>query len=134
MRKFALALLTIALLPFVQAAPALAQCKLHRGVKVVLYSESDDPDVLVWDSRFRLRDYSAASFDVAQQLLPHARLAESGTRATVESCVPDFVTARLLSVAEDAVGVVITTGLLRDQRGWVLGSDLRVLAVPRRAP
>lgn len=129
MRKPVAALL-IALALLAQGAPALAQCKLHRGVKVVLYSESDDPDVLVWDSRFRLRDYSAASFDVAQQLLPHARLAPPGTRATVESCVPDFVTARLLSIPEDAIGVVITTGPLRDQRGWVLGSDVRA----RRAP
>lgn len=126
MRRALLAALLIALALCVQALPALAQCKLHRGVKVVLYSESDDPDVLVWDSRFRLRDYSAASFDVAQQLLPHARLASPGTRATVESCVPDFVTARLLSIPEDAVGVVITTGALRDRRGWVIGSDVRV--------
>lgn len=125
MRRATLAALLIALTLFAHALPAIAQCKLHRGVKVVLYSESDDPDVLVWDSRFRLRDYGAASFDVAQQLLPHARLAAPGTRATVESCVPDFVTARLLSVPDDAVGVVITTGPLRDQRGWVLGSDLR---------
>lgn len=126
MRKALMAALLIALALCAQALPAIAQCKLHRGVKVVLYSESDDPDVLVWDSRFRLRDYSAASFDVAQQLLPHARLAAPGTRATVESCVPDFVTARLLSIPEDAVGIVIVTGALRDQRGWVIGSDVRV--------
>ncbi|HKU80975.1 MAG TPA: hypothetical protein VJP76_02310 [Candidatus Tumulicola sp.] len=130
MRKASLTVLALVLLLPALAAPAAAQCKLHRGVKVVLYSDSDDPDVLVWDSRFRLRDYSAASFDVAQQLLPHARLAPPGTRATVESCVPDFVTARLLSIPDDAVGVVITTGPLRDQRGWVIGSDVRARHAP----
>ena len=90
------------------AVPANAQCKLHHGDVVVLYSRADDPDVLVWDSRFRLREYHAASFDEAQQLLPHAWLAHSGTRAAVESCVPNFVQASLLSPADDAVGIVIS--------------------------
>jgi hypothetical protein len=104
---------------------ARAQCKLHRGTRVVLYSQADDPDVLVWDSRFRLRDYHAASFDEAQQLLPHAQLVEPGTRATIESCVVDFVTPRLLTAPEDAIGILIDTGPMRNQRGWVLGSDVR---------
>jgi hypothetical protein len=119
--------LLLALLVAAAMAPsALAQCKLHRGARVVLYSESDDPDVLVWDSRFRLRDYHAASFDEAQQLLPHARLAAPGTRATVESCVADFVVPRLINAPDDAIGVIINTGPLHDQRGWVLGSDVRL--------
>ena len=105
--------------------PAAAQCRIHRGAKVVLYSNSDDPDVLVWDSRFRLRDYRGAPFDVARQLLPHARLAPQGTRATVESCVAEFVAPGVVGSPDDAVGIVIDTGPLRQWRGWVLGSDVR---------
>jgi hypothetical protein len=104
---------------------ARAQCNLHSGSRVVLSSQADDPDVLLWDSRFRLRDYNGASFDVSQQLLPHARLVSQGTRATVESCVPDFVQLRLQSGPEDAIGIVITSGKYRRMRGWVLGTDLR---------
>jgi hypothetical protein len=113
------------LLAVALAGPASAQCKLHRGDVVVLYSSAEDPDVLVWDSRFRLRDYYAASFDEARQLLPHALLARSGTRAEIESCIPDFVQPGLLNPLADAVGIVIIAGPHRDQRGWVLGTDLR---------
>jgi hypothetical protein len=124
MRKAALLVLTLAL-AFGGAARAYAQCDFKAGAAVVLTSEADDPDVLVWDSRFRLRDYNAASFDISRELLPHARLVSQGTRATVESCVPDFVQLRLQSGSEDALGVVISSGKYRGMRGWVLGTDLR---------
>ncbi|MBV8116840.1 MAG: hypothetical protein JOY69_03885 [Candidatus Eremiobacteraeota bacterium] len=111
---------------FALAGVASAQCRMHHGDVVVLYSSADDPDVLVWDSRFRLRDYRAASFDEAQALLPHAFLAASGTRAEVESCVTDFVKPSLLNPASDAVGVVIIAGPRRNERGWVSGTDIRL--------
>lgn len=125
MRSLVLGLMLVLLGSAAATLPASAQCKLHRGARVVLYSETDDPDVLVWDSRFRLRDYHAASFDVARQLLPHAQLASPGTRATIESCVSDFVVPRLINAPQDAIGILIDTGALHDQRGWVLGSDVR---------
>lgn len=124
MRRTAFLLLTIALLVGASAR-VYAQCDFKTGAHIVLTSEADDPDVLMWDSRFRLRDYNAASFDVSRQLLPHARLVSQGTRATVESCVPDFVQLRLQTGSEDAVGIVITSGKYRGMRGWVLGTDLR---------
>jgi len=126
MRRLPFALLLALLVTIAFAVPASAQCKLHRGARVVLYSESDDPDVLVWDSRFRLRDYYAASFDEAQQLLPHAWLVPPGTRATVETCVADFVLPRLLNAPDNAIGVIVTTGAHHNQRGWVLGTDVRL--------
>ena len=125
-----LASLILAVHPTPSPTPAPVPCQLHRGAHVVLYSSSYDPDVLVWDSRFRLRDYHAASFDEVQQLLPHARLVAPGTRATVESCVADFVVQRLSGEPDDAVGVILDSGPLRDGRGWVLGSDVR----PRHTP
>jgi hypothetical protein len=108
------------------AATAFAQCDFHAGNHVVLYSEADDPDVLLWDSRFRLRDYNAASFDISRELLPHARLVSQGTRATVESCVPDFVQLRLQNGYQDAIGIIITSGKYQHVRGWVLSTDLRL--------
>lgn len=106
------------------ASPALADCRLRRGEHVVLYSSSGDPSVLMWDSRTRLREYNAASFDVAQALLPHAQLARPGTRADVVSCTPNFVSSPMFHTPDEAVGIEISNGgLIR----WVLGSDVRPL-------
>ena len=57
------------------------------------------PSVLIWDSRARLRAYHAASFDVAQAMLPHALLVAPGTHADVVSCVPSYVESPLFSIA-----------------------------------
>ncbi|HEY3675366.1 MAG TPA: hypothetical protein VGK84_05195 [Candidatus Tumulicola sp.] len=124
MRNILSLLLTVAFVVAI-VGRADAQCDVKAGARVALTSQADDPDVLLWDSRFRLRDYNAASFDVSRQLLPHARLVSQGTRATVESCVPDFVQLRLQSGSDDAIGIVITSGKYRGVRGWVLGTDLR---------
>jgi hypothetical protein len=116
------------------AAPvtARAACRVHLNQHVVLYGNSDDPDVLMWDSRFRLRLYEGGTFDQMQALLPHAVLIRPGTRAMVQSCVPDFVQSKFATAPDDAVGVVITMGPLRGQRGWVIGSAIRVLRPMRR--
>jgi hypothetical protein len=108
-------------------APAAADCRVRAGEKVVLYSSTEDPSVLIWDSRLRLRDYHAATFDEAQALLPHAFLVAPGTRATVVSCVAKFVTSQLFSEPNDAIGVLILTGRRRGLIRWVLGSDVRPL-------
>lgn len=122
MRKTA-ALLLIALLAAAQ--PALADCRLHRGERVVLYSTTDDPSVLLWDSRARLRAYHAASFDEAQAMLPHAVLVAPGTRAAVISCVANYVVSPIFHEPDDAVGVVIMSGPQHGLTRWVLGSDIR---------
>lgn len=124
MRKAALALLL--LLPATLAF-ASADCRLHRGEHVVLYSRTDDPSVLVWDSRERLREYHAASFDEAQAMLPHALLASPGTRAVVVTCVAGYVESPIFHEPDDAIGVVISNGPQRGLTRWVLGSDVRLL-------
>lgn len=116
------ALLVLFLAAFAWAS---ADCSIHQGDKVVLYGTSDDPDVFIWDSRFRLRDYEGGSFDQMNALLPHAVLARPGTRAVVESCVSNFVQSKYLSTPDNAVGIRIVGGPLHGQRGWVLGSSLR---------
>jgi len=122
MRRVALALLA---LWFVGTAPAQADCKLHRGDRVVLYSTTDDPSVLVWDSRARLRAYHAASFDEAQAMLPHAVLVSPGTRATVVSCVVNYVDSPMFRQPDDALALFITSGAQRGTTWWVLSSDAR---------
>ena len=124
MRRLLLLTIAFALLA-TPAKVALADCKLHVNDRIVLYSVTDDPDVLVWDSRFRLRSYNAATFDQAQQLLPHAYVAKPGTRAIIESCVPDFVVSPELDHPNDAVGIIIISGPDRGKSGWVLSSDIR---------
>jgi hypothetical protein len=105
--------------------PALADCKVHRGDRIVLYSTTDDPSVLLWDSRARLRAYHGASFDEAQAMLPHAILVAPGTHATVISCISNAVESPIFTQPDDAIGVVISSGPQRGATRWVLGSDVR---------
>ncbi|MGB8965840.1 MAG: hypothetical protein WCB99_09390 [Candidatus Cybelea sp.] len=119
---FALLLLWLAAL-----VPAWADCTLHRGEHVVLYGTTDDPSVLIWDSRARLKEYHGASFDEAQGMLPHALLVAPGTHANVISCVSNFVTSPIFRVPDNAIGVVIVSGPQRGIIRWVLGSDVRPL-------
>ena len=102
-----------------------AQCTLRTGARVVLYGTSDDPDVFVWDSRFRMRSYARGSFDQARALLPHALLVEPGTRARIVSCVAGFVESKYSDRADDAIGIVIVSGRYRGRGGWVLETDVR---------
>lgn len=122
MRRTGLALL-LGFLASVAVAPA--DCKFHRGQHVVLYSTTDDPSVLVWDSRARLREYHAASFDEAQAMLPHALLLAPGTHAVVQSCISNFVESPTFHAPDDAIGVLISNGPQRGVIRWVLGSDVR---------
>jgi hypothetical protein len=126
-----LALLLIAAAPQQQPEP-VGVCRAQPNARVVLYGTTDDPDVFVWDSRFRLRDYSGGTFDQMRALLPHATLVRPGTRAIVQSCVAGFVQSKFGPGADDAIGIVITNGPLRGQRGWVLGSAVRPLRIPNR--
>ncbi|HEY1976793.1 MAG TPA: hypothetical protein VGG89_09625 [Candidatus Baltobacteraceae bacterium] len=101
-------------------------CTLHQGDRVVLYGSGDDPDVLAWDSRFRLRAYHAASFDEAEQLLPHAVLVAAGTRAQVVACVAGFVPSHASETPEDAIGIMILNGPQKGIGKWVTDSDTRL--------
>ena len=126
MRKVVLFLL---ILWAADAATALAECHFRHGQHVVLYSTPDDPSVLMWDSRARLREYHAASFDEAQAMLPHALLVSPGTHADVMVCVPSYVVSPLFQTPDDAVGILITSGTQRGVARWVLGSDVRLTSL-----
>jgi hypothetical protein len=120
------ALFLAILLCVAAAVPASADCKFHAGERIVLFSTGDDPDVLAWDSQYRLRDYHAATFDEAQRLLPHALLLARGTRAVVQTCASNFVVSPFLDRPDDAVEIVILSGPYRTRANqWILGADIR---------
>jgi hypothetical protein len=123
-KRAAMVLLTLA---FAQACmlTAYAGCRVFRNEHVALYGTSDDPDVFLWDSRFRLREYEGGTFDQMQALLPHALLVPAGSRAVVIDCVHDFVQPKYERRPQDAVGVVILSGAFRGRRGWVIGGAAR---------
>ncbi len=112
-------------------SPAAPACAFAVGQRVALLGEGDDPDVFLWDSRFRLAAYQTGSWDVDRALLPHARLTEAGTRAVVIACVANFVHPKYRSGTDDAVGIRISHGKLNGVTGWALGSDLRALRMRR---
>lgn len=112
-------------------APAAPSCKFVMGQRVALLGEGDDPDVFLWDSRFRLAAYQTGSWDVDRALLPHARLIHAGTRAVVVACVPRFVHPKYRSGTDAAIGIRILQGSLRGITGWALGSDVRALRLRR---
>ncbi len=119
--------LVFALLAVIAASPARASCGMHAGEQVVLFGAGDDPMVLLWDSRFRLRAYHLASFDEIQALLPRALLASGGTRAIVLSCIPRYVQPRYALTLDDALYVRILSGALHGRSGWIIGSDAHVM-------
>jgi hypothetical protein len=124
-RRAALLLVALSIAATATSAAAMADCRFHRGEHVVLYGTTDDPAVLAWDSRARLREYHGASFDEARAMLPHALLVAPGTHAVVAACSPNYVESPIFSSPDDAVGVVLSAGPQRGVTRWVLSSDLR---------
>jgi hypothetical protein len=121
-------LFLVVIVVFLTTGAAMPACKnIHNYDRVVLYGSSEDPDVLLWDSRERMRDYEDGTFVQMNLLLPHARLLPPGTRAVVQLCIADYVQPPYLKSATDAIGVVISTGPLRGSYGWVVGSDIRAI-------
>ena len=122
MRKLLLALfIVMALAPI----PARASCNALNGRHVVLLSNTYDPDVLIWDSKQRLIDYEAGSYEIARILMPHALFARAGTKAIVVSCEINVVHPKYQLAPTDATGVKIISGPYHGRYGWVLSDDVR---------
>jgi len=88
-------------------------------------SLSSDPDVFVWDSRFRLIEYASGNYDRANEVLAHTILAKPGTPAIVAMCAANSVRPSYTEDAFDAVGIKITSGPYRNHWGWVSSEDVR---------
>jgi hypothetical protein len=101
-------------------------CKASVGQRVLLESIDSDPDVFVWDSRSRLVEYAAGTFDKTNQVMAHTILAKPGTHAVVATCAANAVKPAYSSDVYDAIGVKITSGPFRNRWGWVSSEDVRV--------
>jgi hypothetical protein len=108
----------------VSASPVTASpCSLSPGAAVVLRSSDFDPDVLVWDSRKRAIDYVSGNIKSAPEVLTHTLLSKSGTHAVVVACDPGSSKPRYTALAEDTIGIKITSGPNRGRYGWVSSGD-----------
>ncbi|HEY5256955.1 MAG TPA: hypothetical protein VIJ12_01100 [Candidatus Baltobacteraceae bacterium] len=127
MRRTARGIVAFLLLVGLSAAAASARCSVRIGARVALYGSTGDPDVLVWETRFRLAAYQRGSFDVDRTLLSHAHLAAPGTRAVVLRCVSRDVHPKYRGTVGDAIYIRLLGGPYRRQTGWIMGSDLRTM-------
>jgi hypothetical protein len=108
----------------VSASPAGAiSCAVTTGTSVMLRSSDFDPDVLVWDSRQRAIDYVSGNIKSTAEVLTHTVLSKPGTKALVVACDPGSSKPRYSTVAEDTVGIKITTGPHKGRYGWVSSGD-----------
>jgi hypothetical protein len=120
-RTFVVALLVAV---SVSALPASASsCTLTTGAPVILRSSDFDPDVLVWDSRQRAIDYVSGNIKSTGEVLTHTLLSKPGTHAVVIACDPGSSKPRYSTLAEDTIGIKITSGPDRGRYGWVSSGD-----------
>ncbi len=124
MRNLLLPVLALGLLAALGVPADAANCSVSRDQHVRLFGPAEDPDVLVWDSKMRLVEYSADSVTAISSLMPHAMLAHPGTYAVVERCEPGVVHARYHFATDDAIAIRITSGRYRGRYGWVKSSDI----------
>lgn len=109
---------------YVSASPADAgSCALSTGAAIVLRSSDFDPDVLVWDSRQHAIDYVSGNIKNASEVITHTVLSKSGTHAVVVACDPLSSKPRYSAVAQDTVGIKLTSGPNRGRYGWVSSGD-----------
>ncbi len=113
----------LAALCFSASQADASSCSLSTGAAVVLRSSDFDPDVLVWDSRQRAIDYVSGAMKNTSDVLTHTVLSKSGTHAIVVACDPLSSKPRYSSVAQDTVGVKLTSGPNRGHYGWVSSGD-----------
>ena len=122
------AALTVLVALAIVRSPAHAEtCDVRAGQRIVLASPSSDPDVFVWDSRARLVDYAAGSFDDAKAVMAHTRLAKPGTHAVVTACVGGAIKLRYEDTVYDAIGIKVTSGPYRGSFGWVASDDVHAV-------
>jgi hypothetical protein len=106
---------------------------LTTGAAVTLRSSDFDPDVLVWDSRQRAIDYVSGNIKNTGEVLTHTVLSKSGTHAIVIACDPGSSKPRYSTLAEDTIGIKITSGPDRGRYGWVSSGDAHSAATAQSA-
>ncbi len=108
----------------VSASPVGASsCALSIGEPVILRSSDFDPDVLVWDSRQHAIEYVSGGIKSTAVVLTHTVLSKPGTHAIVIACDPGSSRPRYSALAEDTIGIKITSGPNRGHYGWISSGD-----------
>lgn len=105
------------------AGQALA-CPVAPGDRIVLASQSLDPDVFVWDSAARLIAYAQGDYDT-EAVLKHTMLAKPGTAALAVDCRQVPASPKYTKGQLDLVGIKLTSGPNRGHFGWVGAEDVR---------
>ena len=120
-RSFVAAMLAAAC---VSASPVGASsCTLSVGESVILRSSDFDPDVLVWDSRQHAIEYVSGGIKSTSVVLTHTVLSKPGTHAIVIACDAGSSKPRYSALAEDTIGIKITSGPNRGRYGWISSGD-----------
>jgi hypothetical protein len=120
-RAFAFGLAIASFAAFVGQASA---CPVAPGDRIVLASQSLDPDVFVWDSAGRLIAYAFGDFDT-EAVLKHTVLAKPGTSALTVDCRTAPSSPKYAKGELNLVGVKLTSGPNRGHYGWVAAEDVR---------
>lgn len=132
-RTFAVAMLAAASIAASPAAGANS-CSVTNGEAVTLRSSDFDPDVLVWDSRQRAIEYVSGNIKDAGEVLDHTVLSKPGTHAIVIACDPGSAKPRYAVLAQDTIGIKITSGPNHGRYGWVSSDDAHSTTTAQRPP
>ena len=97
------------------------------GERVLLKSGTIDPDVFVWDLKPLMIAYASGIWPGTKDVLRHTLLMSPGTIGIVLACQSGAIRPNALPLAEDAVGIRITTGPYSGRSGWVASNDVHPL-------
>jgi hypothetical protein len=117
--------LVLTLLVLAAAGPAAAKCTDISGGRIVFLRSAElDPDVFVWDTRDRARDYAAGYWKNTSDVMNHSVLSKPGTRAIVVQCHEAAIRSKFANQVLDAVGIRIVSGPNHGMYGWVTSEDV----------
>jgi hypothetical protein len=109
---------------FDACAGRAAACVANPRDRVFLAADTSDPDVFVWDDRFRLTEYALGRWGDPRSVMVHTVLAHPGTRAVVLTCLPGALHPKYSAATEDAIRVTMLSGPYRGRSGWVAARDV----------
>jgi hypothetical protein len=113
-------------------AAAQAACVASRGERVVLKSNTVDPDVFVWDRKALMISYASGVWPGTRDVLQHTLLTSPGTTAIVAACEVAAIRPSLFPSVQDAVAIRLMSGPYRGRYGWVASNDIHPLRPARR--
>ncbi|HXP94561.1 MAG TPA: hypothetical protein VN905_13900 [Candidatus Binatia bacterium] len=125
--KRAAATIALVLLTASNAAAQATGCSVDRGARVMLKSQTIDPDVLVWDRKDLMVAYASGVWPGAKAVLQHTFLSSPGTTAVAVSCEPAAIRPKYALAPQDAIAIRLVNGPRRGRYGWVASDDVHVL-------